>query len=78
MNDGHRYKIVDYLIIHHSAGGEYVNSSDVIVQNAFSRVGKSRAYKNIEHSYHEHPSRPGIETFSQAHFALHKYTKDDA
>lgn len=69
MNDGQRIYPVDILVVHHSMGPEFANASDLTVQDWFSSVGRGRGYAGVDHSYHEHPSRPGVETFSQAQFA---------
>lgn len=75
MADGHRKYPVKWVIMHHSMGPEFSNSSDMNVQDRFDRDGKQRGYKGVKHSYHYHPQRDK-ETFSQAHYALRKYTKD--
>jgi len=72
MADGNRIYPVDYLIIHHSAGGEFIDWFATTVQDAFSRVGKTKEYKNILHSGHWHLFREK-ETFAMVQFALHKY-----
>lgn len=73
MADGHRRYPVDLVVMHHSVGSEFVNASDLTVQDWFDVVGKGRGYKNVAHSKHRHPRR-NKETFSQAHYGLHKYT----
>lgn len=76
MTDGNRAKVVDHVIMHHSTGPRFANSLDLEVQDWFDKIGKGRGYKNHAHSYHYHPSR-SKETFSQAQYALRRYTKDD-
>ena len=75
MIDGHRIKPVDHLIMHHSVGPEFINLTDLEVQDWFDRTGAGRGYKGKSRSFHMHPSR-NKETFSQAQFALRQYTKD--
>lgn len=69
MNDGQRIYPVDKFIIHHSMGPRFANASDIEVQDWHNSVGRNRGYAGVDHSYHEHPSRPGVETFAQAQFA---------
>jgi len=75
MSDGHRAKVVDHFVPHHSVGPEYENATKLTIQDAFDRVGKSRAYSKLDRSFHKHPQR-NQDTFAQAGLALHKYTKD--
>ncbi|MCK9474201.1 peptidoglycan recognition family protein [Sulfurimonas sp.] len=73
-----RADVIDYLVVHHSAGNEFINAAAIDIIDAFSRAGYTRGYAPIkrEHSWHFHPLRDK-ETFAMAHFALHKYNKDD-
>ena len=75
MADGHRKYPIDYIVLHHSVGPEFKNSTDLKVQDWFDSTGKNRGYKGYSRSYHDHPQR-NKETFAQAHFALREYTKD--
>lgn len=70
MNDGQRVYPVDIFVLHHSAGPEMANYSDIAVQDWFSETGKERAYQGgAINPSHEHPSRPGQLTYAQAQFA---------
>lgn len=70
MNDGQRVYPVDILVLHHSMGPDFTDASDLEVQDWFDQVGKSRGYQNGSiDSLHEHPSRPGQQTYSMAQFA---------
>lgn len=81
--DGHRSEIVDYLVAHHTAGREMINTKDIDVMDYFDTTGRKRGYESVRKksghdeikSYHTHPKRKK-ETFAQAHFALHKYNLD--
>jgi hypothetical protein len=75
MADGNRVYPVNLVVMHHSVGPEFLNSSDLTVQDWFDSVGKSRGYAGVARSYHLHPQR-NKETFSQAHYALRPYTAD--
>ena len=75
MSDNQRKGNVDYIVMHHSTGSEFINSEDIEVQDWYDRVGKGRGYKGYTRSYHQHPSR-NKETFSQAQYGLHAYSKD--
>lgn len=75
MADGHRVYPVDYVVLHHSVGPEFGNSSDLEVQDWFDQIGRNRGYAGVAHSYHSHPQR-NKETFAQAHLALRAYTQD--
>lgn len=74
MADGQR-KPVKRIVLHHSVGPEFVDSGDQTVADWFNTIGRGRGYKGVAHSYHIDP-RTKKETFAQAHYALHKYTKD--
>lgn len=77
MNDGQRQYPVDYFFLHHSTGPDFTNASDMEVQDWYSNTGKARAYSNgAINSNHEHPSRPGTQTYAQAQFTLREYTLD--
>lgn len=77
MNDGQRVYPVEYFFLHHSTGPDFVNASDLEVQNWYSDTGKARGYSNgTVNSNHEHPSKAGQQTYAQAQFTLRKYTKD--
>lgn len=77
MNDGQRVYPVNYWFLHHSAGQDFANADDLTVQDWFSDIGKDRGYGGGSiNSNHEHPSRPGRQTYAQAQFALREYTKD--
>lgn len=75
--DHQRIYPVDYLVIHHSQGGEYVNEAELTIQDAFDSVGWIRGYKGKKYnkSHHSHPQRDK-ETYAMAQFALHKFTLD--
>lgn len=73
MADGNRKYPVNIVVMHHSVGSEFINASDLTVADWFDRIGKGRGYKGLTRSYHRHPSR-NKDTFSQAHYGLHKYT----
>ncbi len=81
--DGNREKEPDYMIIHHTAGREMINSTELEVQDYFDTTGKNRGYESVRtkrgsktiRSYHTHPSRKK-ETFAQAQYAVHKYDID--
>jgi hypothetical protein len=75
MSDGHRVFPVNKIVVHHSVGPEFVDAEDNIVSDWFSNTGRGRGYKGIAHSFHYDP-RTKKETFSQAHYALHRYTRD--
>lgn len=75
MADGNRVYPVDYLIMHHAVSDDMENWEDLEVQDWYDKTGAGRGYKGISRSYHEHPQR-NKETFAQAHYCLHKYTKD--
>jgi hypothetical protein len=76
--DEHRVYPVDTLIIHHSAGNEFLNSEALPIIDAFDSAGWARGYKPINRvsSGHSHPFKDK-ETFAMAHFALHRYTRDN-
>ena len=77
MNDLQRVYPVNYFFLHHSTGPDFVNAEDIEVQDWYSNTGKARAYSNgAVNSNHEHPSRPGQQTYAQAQFTLREYTKD--
>lgn len=77
MNDGQRIYPVDYFFLHHSTGPDFVNASDIEVQDWYSNNGKARAYNNgAINPMHEHPSRPGELTYAQAQFTLREYSLD--
>ena len=70
MIDGNRVYPVKYLVLHHSMGPAFANTSDITVQDWFSDVGKSRAYQGgAINPSHEHPGRPGQLTYAQAQYA---------
>jgi hypothetical protein len=75
MADGQRIKPIKYVIMHHSVGPEFVNDEPQTVADWYNSVGRNRGYAGIAHSYHYDP-RTKQETFAQAHYALHRYTKD--
>lgn len=75
MADGKRIKPIKYLVIHHSTGPEFVNEDQQKIADWYSTVGRGRGYKGVAHSNHIDP-RTKIETFAQAHYALHQFTKD--
>lgn len=74
MNDGNRVFPVDELFFHHSTGPDFNTESELAIQDWFSDTGKGRGYTdasgNVMRSFHEHPSRPGQETYAMAQFAL--------
>lgn len=76
MADNQRVFPVDKVVIHHSTGPDMDNWDDIDVQDWFDRIGAGRGYKGIARSYHQHPQRTK-DTFSQAHYCLHRYTKDN-
>ncbi len=76
MSDGQRKYPVNKVVLHHAVSDHMVNWEDIDVQDWFDRIGAGRGYKGVTRSYHQHPSR-NKETFSQAHFCLHPYTKDN-
>lgn len=77
LNDGQRVYPVDKLIMHHAVSDDMVNWTDLQVQDWFSTIGKARGYSNgAVTPNHEHPSRPGQQTYAQAQYCLHRYTKD--
>lgn len=83
MIDGDRIMPVEYLVIHHSAGAEMINASDLEVMDYFDKAGENRGYETVRkkkglkeiRSYHSHPKLEK-ETYAQAHFALHVYNLD--
>lgn len=75
MADQNRKYPVNYLIMHHAVSNDMINWDDYKVQKWFSDVGKNRAYKGISNSKHYFPNSK-VMSYSQAHFCLHKYTKD--
>lgn len=77
MNDGQRVYPVNYFFLHHSTGPDFANAEDIEVQDWYSNTGKARGYSNgAINSNHEHPSRPGVQTYAMAQFTLREYTKD--
>lgn len=78
--DGDRIMPVDHMVVHHTAGREMINSTDLEVMDYFDKTGKNRGYESVRkkrrlnaiRSYHTHPKREK-ETFAQAHFAVHPY-----
>lgn len=77
MNDNQRVYPVDYFFLHHSTGPDFKNASDIEVQDWYSTIGKARGYSNgAVNSNHEHPSRPGQQTYAMAQFTLREYTLD--
>lgn len=78
MNDGARVYPVNKVVMHHAVSDDMVDWDDLKVQDWFSAIGKARGYSNgAIDSLHEHPSRPGQQTYAMAHFALHRYRQDD-
>lgn len=76
MADGQRKYPVNKVVLHHAVSDPMVNWDDIDVQDWFDKTGAGRGYKGVARSYHQHPQR-SKETFSQAHFCLHRYTKDN-
>lgn len=77
MIDRQRVYPVNYFFLHHSTGPDFVNAEDIEVQDWYDQVGKARGYQNgALNSNHEHPSRPGKQTYAMAQFTLREYTKD--
>lgn len=77
LNDGQRVYPVDKLVMHHAVSDDMVNWTDLQVQDWFSQIGKARGYSNgAVTPNHEHPSRPGQQTYAMAQYCLHRYTKD--
>lgn len=74
MTDGNRVYPVDELFFHHSTGPDFNYESELQIQDWYSNTGKARGYTdsngNIMRSYHEHPSRPGVESYAMAQFTL--------
>ena len=75
MADGHRTYPVNRIVMHHSTGPEFPNSTDKEIQTWFSNIGRTRGYAGLSHSGHFFPGTK-TESFSQAQYALHAYTKD--
>lgn len=77
MIDGQRVYPVTYFFLHHSTGNDFVNASDIEVQDWYSDTGKARGYSNgAINSNHEHPSRDGQQTYAMAQLTLREYTLD--
>ncbi len=74
-SDGDRVYPVDYLVMHHSVGPVFENAEEQVVADWYDAIGRNRGYAGLAHSKHVDP-RTGQETFAQAHYALHPYTKD--
>src|SRR5687767_4502587 len=75
MADNQRIFPVDKVVLHHAVSDEMHNWDDIAVSKWFSSIGRNRGYAGVARSNHFDPDE-GWETYSQAHWCLHKYDKD--